>query len=207
MTNVEWEMPKVSQTKNMVKDVFEAIAAAALKMITNWGALLITLLLYLLLLSSLYLFFTTREATTVQVLLTLLVLPIASILVFFLLQAMGLSYVRIGVGPGYLLKRALNDCWKLLLVSLPIILLAWLIVYLTNQVETYLVHQVYGAPAPVGKWRLTALEWVKILLLYFVLPLIAIHLWIATVREGIGRAFRNIGHSLARAFAPRSVLT
>src|SRR5215468_8215560 len=55
---------------------------------------------------------------------------IAAVALFFLIQAMGLSYVRIGVGAAYLLKRSLGDFWRILLASLPLILLAWLILYL-----------------------------------------------------------------------------
>jgi hypothetical protein len=39
-----------------------------------------------------------------------------------------------------------------------------------------------------------------------VLPLATIHLWLATVREGLWPAVRKIGTHLARAFAPQSVL-
>ena len=104
----------------MFKDVIEAIGSAARKLFSNWGALLISLLLYAELLGVLYLFITTSEATTLQVVLTVPVLPLASATLFFSLQAMGISYVRIGVGALYLLKRALKDCWRLLLVTIPI---------------------------------------------------------------------------------------
>ena len=57
-------------------------------------------------------FFTIREATATQVALNL-VLPIAAVALFFLIQAMGLSYTRIGVGAAYLLKRSLGDCWRI----------------------------------------------------------------------------------------------
>ncbi|MGH9768661.1 MAG: hypothetical protein ACREAB_14620, partial [Blastocatellia bacterium] len=112
----------------MIKDIFHSIAAAALRLFANWGALLISLALYAALVGAVYLFFTIREATISQVALNL-ILPMAAVALFFLIQAIGLSYVRIGVGAGYLLKRALKDCWKILLASLPLILLAWLIVY------------------------------------------------------------------------------
>ena len=190
----------------MIKDVFETIGTAARKMLTNWGALLISFLLYGALLAALYFFFTTREATTLQVLMSVLVLPLAAIVFFFVLQAIGLSYVRIGVGPVYLLKRALTDCWKLLLVSIPSMLLVWLILYLSDKVEDYLFGQVYSS-APSGNWKYTMLVWVRVFLLYFVLPLMTIHLWISTLREGIGAAIKGIGRNMIGAFAPRSVLT
>lgn len=192
--------------KRMIKDVIESIGAAARKMFANWGALLISFALYLALLGVLYLFFTMREATSLQVWLSFLVLPLLAILLFLVLQAMAVSYVRIGVGPGYLLRRALEDSWKLLLISLPLLLIAGLIIFGVWKIETSLTAQLYNVSLPSGRWKLTGLNWARIFLLYFVLPLTAIHFWIAAVREGIGGAIKGFGRSLARAFAPRSVL-
>jgi hypothetical protein len=189
----------------MIKDVTESILTAGRKIFTNWGALLISFLLYAALHSVLYLLITTREATFLQILLTF-TLPLVALFLFFTLQALGLSYIRIGVGPGYLLKRALKDCWKLLLMSLPLILLAWLIVYSFGKAETYLLNQISGADPPLGNWKLTSINWARVLLLYFVLPLIAIHVWISTLHEGIGAAITSIGRSVTRAFSPRSML-
>src|SRR5262245_1538073 len=186
----------------MIKDVIQSISTAAQKLLGNWGALLISFLLYAVLLSVLYLLFTTREATLLQVLLTFFLLLIALFL-FFTLQVLGLSYIRIGVGPVYLLKRALNDSWKLLLVSLPLIVLIGLVLYLSGELESKLLYQTYsGSP----RWKLTTLEWVRDSLLYFVFPLITIQLWISTVHEGMAAAIKSIGRSLAQAFSPRSML-
>ncbi len=175
----------------MIKDVLEVIKTAARKSFTNWGASLISLLLYAALLAVLYFFFTTPVATTVQVLMSVLILPLAAIFFFFVLQVMGLNYVRIGDGVGHQFKRAVSDCWKLLLVSLPLILLAWLVLYPFESTTPNLKPVVY----------------LRYILLYLVLPLIAIHLWISTVRQGVKGAFIDIGHSLKNAFAPRSLLT
>src|SRR5262245_4289026 len=102
----------------MVKDIFHSIAAAAQRLFANWAALLISLLMYLALLGASYLFFTVRESSATQVALTL-ILPIAVVALFFLIQAMGLSYMRIGVGALYLLKRSFGDGSRILLASLP----------------------------------------------------------------------------------------
>jgi hypothetical protein len=184
----------------MIKDVIESILTAARKIVSNWGALLISFLLYAALLSVLYLSITTREATLLQLLLTFS-LPLLALILFFTLQVLGLSYIRIGVGPVYLLKRAVKDCWKLLLVSLPLILLAWLVIYISGEVEGKLLYQTSS-----GRWKLTAITWARIFLLYFVIPLIAIQVWISTVQEGMGAAIYSIGRSVVRAFSPRSML-
>jgi hypothetical protein len=189
----------------MIKDVFASIWAAARKIFTNWGAMLISFFLYAALQSVLYLLITTREATLLQLLLTF-ALPLVALILFFTLQALGLSYIRIGVGPGYLLKRALKDCWKLLLMSIPLILLAWLIIYSIGTTENRLLNQIADAAQSSGKWKLTALNWARMFLLYFALPLIAIHLWISTLHEGVGASIKSIGRSVARAFSPRSML-
>jgi hypothetical protein len=189
----------------MIKDIFHSIAAAAQRLFANWAALLISLLLYAALLGALYLFFTIREATPSQVALNL-ILPIVAVALFFLIQAMGLSYTRIGVGAGYLLKRSLKDCWKILLASLPLILLAWLIVYLFGKADQTYFTESLTAGSKARAWGAIALHAIQIFLLHVLLPLIAIHLWIATVREGVAAAFKGFGHSVARALAPRSLL-
>lgn len=189
----------------MINDVFHSIVAAARKLFANWGALLISLTLYAALVGAVYLFFTIREATTLQVALNA-VLPAAVIALFFLIQAMGLSYVRIGVGAGYLLKRALKDFWKILLASLPLILLAWLIVYLFGKADHAFFSESLTAESKARAWGAIASHAAQIFLLHVFLPLIAIHLWIVTVREGLGAAFKGFGRSVVCAVAPRSLL-
>ncbi len=185
----------------MIKDVVDAIASAARKLLTNWGALLISLAFYAALIAALYFFFTTREATKLQLVLNL-VIALAAVFFFFMLQAMGLSYVRIGVGPLYLLRRAVKDGLNLLLVSLPLILLAWLLVFLLGQAEQKFVAD---AENP-RRWVEIAISWGRISLLCFILPLVAIHCWIAAEREGLAAAFKGFFRSIGRALTPRSVL-
>jgi len=191
----------------MVKDVFHSIAAAAQRLFANWAALLISLTMYSALLGAIYLFFTIREATATQVALNL-ILPIAVVALFFMIQAMGLSYMRIGVGAGYLLKRSLGDCWRILLASLPLILIACLIVYLFGKADQafFTVSGAAGSTAMKWGWGAIAAHAVQILLLHVVLPLIAIHLWIATVRGGLAAAFKGFIRVVTRSLAPRSLL-
>jgi len=191
----------------MVKDVFHSIAAAAQRLFANWGALLISLSMYSALLGAIYLFFTIREATATQVALNL-ILPIAVVALFFMIQAMGLSYVRIGVGAAYLLKRSLEDCWRILLASLPLILIAWLIVYLSGKADQALFIDSGAAGSKSMVWGLGAIaaHAVQILMLHVLLPLIAIHLWIVTVRGGLAAAFKGFKSVVTRALAPRSLL-
>ena len=189
----------------MIKDIFHSIASAGKRLFANWAALLISLSLYLALLGSLYAFFTIREATTSQVALNL-ILPIVAVALFFLIQAMGLSYVRIGVGAGYLLKRSLGDCWRILLASLPLILIACLIFYLFDKADQTFFGESLTVESKTMRLAAVATHTVQILLLYVLLPLIAIHLWIATAREGLAAAFKGFKRIVTRALAPRSLL-
>jgi len=190
----------------MIKDVFHSIGAAARRLFANWGALLISFVLYAGLIAMLYLFSRGLSlATTTEVFLHLPV-AIAAILFLFTLQAMGLSYVRIGVGAGYLLKRALKDCWKILLTSLPLILLAWLTLYLFEKADQTFFSESLRSQSKAREWGAIVVNAAQIFLLYCFLPLITIHLWIATVREGVVAAFKGFGRAVARSVAPRSLL-
>jgi hypothetical protein len=189
----------------MVKDVFHSIAAAAQRLFANWAALLISLSMYSALMGAIYLFFTIREATATQVALNL-ILPIAAVALFFMIQAMGLSYVRIGVGAGYLLKRSLEDCWRITLASLPLILIALLIVYLFGKADQRFFSESGAAGSKAMMWAAVAVHAVQIFLLYVLLPLIAIHLWIAAAREGLAAAFKGFKRVVTRALAPRSLM-
>src|SRR5262245_15656692 len=189
----------------MIKDIFHPIPAAARRLFVNWAALSISLLLYLALIGAVYVFFSIREATLSQLALNL-ILPVVAVALFFLIQAMGLSYMRIGVNAGYLLKRSLKDCWKILLASLPLILFAWLIIYLFGLVDQTFFTEPLTAGSKARAWAATAVHAIRIFLLLILLPLFAIHLWIATVREGVAGAFKGFGPTVARALAPRSLL-
>jgi hypothetical protein len=61
-------------------------------------------------------------------------------------------------------------------------------------------------PARPINWKFALFSTIRYLAFGLFLPLAAIHLWLVTVRDGLGRAVRKIGSLLARAFAPQSVL-
>lgn len=187
----------------MLKEALGSIVSAFRKLFAHWGATLISLLLYVVLIAALYFFFTIREATAIQVALGVAVLPLLAIVSFFVLQAMGLSFVRIGIGPGYMLRRALTDFWKLLVISLPVLVLAGLAMYFSSQLETRLAEEYYRTSKSL---KLTAFTWGRSLVLYFILPLIAVHLWIPTLREGVPAALKGFFRNIARAFSPAPVL-
>jgi hypothetical protein len=61
------------------------------------------------------------------------------------------------------------------------------------------------ARAPIN-WRVAIFSSLRYLSFGLLLPLATIHLWLATVRNGLWPAIRRIGTHLSRAFAPQSVL-
>lgn len=210
----------------MLTDTFHSIITAARKLFTNWRAMVLLAIVYAALLAALYFFMAVREASIAQVVLTF-GLAIAAVFLFFLLHAMIAGGIAGGVSSdaessvGSLVRRSAADCWKLVVISLPLIALAVLIAYLLGKAQNYfgvagntasdLLDEVGRSrsrnPArPPIDWRVAILSSIRYLAFGLVLPLATIHLWLATVREGLWPAIRKIGTHLARAFAPQSVL-
>lgn len=206
----------------MFRNAFAATGAAARELLRNRGTLGLLNLLYAALLASIYLFVTTREASVLQLIITALAALAAPVL-FFMLQAAGVaSFDDAGARLGSTLRRALRDFWKILLISLPLILLAVLIVYLTNKLHVHFAAldpntappppaltpvQPFDGPRPAPmRWADALISALRLLLLGVALPLAAIHLWINVAREGLGKTLKKSLRILARALAPQSVL-
>lgn len=204
----------------MLTETFNSIITAARKVFTNWRAMLLIAIVYASLLAALYFFVAVREASIGQVILTF-ALAIAAPLLFFVLQSMVASQTDEET-VGSLLRRSLTSFWKLILISLPLIALGVLIAYLLAKAQNYfgaslnepdrdLLHQIAArvdaqrAARPID-WKVALLSTVRYLAFGLVLPLAAIHLWLATVHEGLGAAVRKVRTHLAQAFAPQSVL-
>jgi hypothetical protein len=204
----------------MLTETFHSIVTAARKVFTNWRAMLLLAIVYALLLAALYFFVAVREASVAQVVVTF-ALAILAPLLFFVLQAMVASQTD-EVTAGSLLRRSLTSFWKLILISLPLIALAVLIVYLLSKAQAHwsigfvnpdaeVSHRLATAanaphPARPINWKVAMLSTIRYLTFGLLLPLAAIHLWLATAREGLVAAVKKVTSHLARAFAPRSVL-
>ena len=194
----------VVEAKVMLKNIINALAVAARNLFGNWRALSVFVLLYAALLLTLYWFFTTGVATVWQVVLTFALIVIVPLL-FFLLQAMSVSYATGELNTGAWLKRALRDWWKLLLISLPLLLLAIGLSLLFDKGAVKLEDQAHQGGG--AKIMLTAFNVLRFVVLYIALPLVAIQLWIAASREALGAALKGMGRSLVRALSLRSLLT
>jgi hypothetical protein len=197
----------------MFTNVLSAVKTAARDLFRNWRALIAFFLLFAALVGGFYLFVWSREASLWQVIFSL-TFPFVWIVMFFVFQTMGVNYTQSG---GSVVRRSLRDFWKLLLVSLPLILLAWLFIYLIGKIPVEASPAAAEtARAAVGPLRAPAAataqpaRWLAILrsaLLFLVfgivMPLVTIHLWIAAARAGLKRAWRVA----LCAFAPRAVVT
>jgi hypothetical protein len=205
----------------MLTETFSSIVTAVRKVFANWRALLLVAIVYIALLVALYFFVAVREASVAQVALTFALAVLAPIL-FFVLQAMiADAFAAEPVSAGMVAKRSLTGFWKFIVITLPLIALVVLVVYLLAKYQSHLasvpdsatqLHPMAAssrshetARAPIN-WKGAALSTVRYLALGLVLPLAAIHLWLATARDGLIAALKRMGQLLARAFSPQSVL-
>ncbi|HEV7473382.1 MAG TPA: hypothetical protein VGN90_04980 [Pyrinomonadaceae bacterium] len=204
----------------MLTETFQSIAVAARTVVRNWPATLLIAIVYAALLAVLYFFVIVREATFVQVSLTFASAIIAPLL-FFVLQAMVAGEGEVMTATA-LLKRSLASFWKLILITLPLIALGILIIYLLGKAQNHFDANARAAAAALPRrlaetanarnaatpidWKAALLSTIRYLAFGLVLPLVAIHLWLATVREGLAPGIIKLRHHLARAFAPQSVL-
>ena len=216
----------------MLTETFHSLVAAARNVFKNWQSTLLIAAVYASLLALLYLFVSIREATLAQVTLTF-AFAVAVPLLFFILQAMiasGSARPIAGksssetdhVGARFVLMRGLASFWKVLLISLPLIAVAILVWYLLAKAQNHFGQNINGSepitPHPLAatpnathvarpiNWNVALFSTIRYLSFGLVLPLAAIHVWLATVRDGLGGAIRRIATLLSRAFAPQSVL-
>jgi hypothetical protein len=204
----------------MIKKIFQALASSSRDLLHNWRVLIILFVLYLAMLGAVYQFFVTREATVGQLFLSAL-LALAVPVLFLVIQTIAARYNQQNQQPVALLGGALRDFWKLLVIAIPLILIAVLASYLFGKVGSNapataireVARSLPTPPRPVAPksqpvhWHTVAMTTLAYLVFFLILPLAAIHLWIATAREGLGQAFKRSARILARTFAPQAVVT
>ena len=202
----------------MIRTIINAITTATRHLFANWKTTAVFVALYAAFVFALYLFFTTPEARMWQVGLTMLLLLVIPVL-FFVLQTMGVEYVNRERKFSEWLARAGREFWKPLLLSLPVLALAWLVIWGLNKLDYSLTAGIREAANSAGtdtaykageeriKTLALVMSVVSALVIYFIVPLFSMHLWIATLRDGIKQTLKGFFRVLLRAFAPRSVLT
>lgn len=164
-----------------------AMFSAVRLLFKSWRVLLMLLLAWAGLLTAVYLFASTREATISQLVLTLVVV-IAAPALFFVLQALSVTYAE-GQVSGSRIKKLTNDCLRLVVVSLPVFGLTLLGVYGLGKVQTHL----------------TLATTLRYLLIGVVVPMLTIQLWIATTKSGLRPLLNGLREVLSKTFAPQSV--
>lgn len=186
--------------------------------LTNIGALAVFAIIYALLLFTFFRFIWLREATVWQVLFTytfMILIP----LLFFIFQAAIIDRVR---DQKFRWRAIVIDALKFLAVTIPMLLLVWLLYYLLNKIAVrYPAPFVQVLPVAPGPPKPQPVHWPSLLfatlrfvLLGVALPLAAIHLWIAIAGGEVRSLFsggaqpllKKLGSALARAFASESVL-
>ena len=182
--------------------ILGAITGAGRAMLKRPGALLAAFGIYAALVGVIYLFVTTREATILQLLLTFFLLLLA-VALFFALQAIGVSYASGEEPSGAVLRRALGAGWKLLVVSLPVAVLVVIAVLILELIAKLVGGDQSGNQS--GFLLGYLLPGMRAIILYLIVPLVAIRLWIAVTREGVASAFKRLGRHFIRALAPRAL--
>ncbi|MFN2513135.1 MAG: hypothetical protein ABR568_17145 [Pyrinomonadaceae bacterium] len=202
----------------MLTESFQSIATATRQLLRNWRVMILLAGLYAALIAALYLFVTIREASAGQVVLSLL-LAITVPFLFFVLQTAGASQTRSIQGETFV-RETLKSSWKVIVVSVPLVALAVALTYLLGKARTYTGTDARELSDVAAQYQLTAgndarppLRWSQLiqnaigyLSLGLVLPLIAIHLWVASVRSDLLSTFKATKDLIVAAFAPSSVL-
>jgi hypothetical protein len=198
----------------MIKNSLAAFGQAARALFRRRGALLVLAALYFAALWCAYQFFSTGVATGWQLgisAVTALVVP----LLFFILQAGVVHYAVGDASAGVLIKRALRDCWKVLLLTLPLVALGVGLYYLLDWLHARLAAPAAAVPPPIivrgarpssVGWQDWLISTLRLLAFGAALPLLALHLWVELARRGLKATVKGIHRSAGRAFAPRSVL-
>jgi hypothetical protein len=188
----------------MMRIALKDITETARNLLSNRRAMLLFFAIYIALLATLALFVTTREATVKEVLLTFATLVAAPAL-FFLLQGMCVNFAE-SEGAFELLRRAMKIFWRLILASIPLILVGFALYLLFGKIEARFTPHL-AREAAKTEWPLVILSTVRLLVFGLALPLLSIHLWLALMRDDAKSVLRGIVPLMSKAFAPRSVVT
>ena len=214
----------------MTKNVLASLFAAARDLVRSPRALAVLFALYVALIAAVFFFITTREATIWQLFVTGASVLLAPLL-FFVVQAAGASYAVGHRGAGALVRHTARSFLKVLAVSIPVILLTVLSVYLLDKLqeraqlspeERAQVEYARSAPdeeaesspsaeaskpKPPVRWKYLFASALRLFVLGLLLPLAAMHLWLAAARDGLVAAFKRFHRHIIRAFSARSVFT
>ena len=206
----------------MIKDSIKAIAMTARQLLGSWQSMALLAAVYALLLAALYFFIITVEASISQLVITA-ALAISVPVLFFILQTMSALFIQESGQPNRLLQRSLKEFWKLVLITIPVILLAAAVVYLLIKLQTRFSIGASSAPpeplriprvgtsqtqskSPPIQWGLVLFNTVRYLLFAVAFPLATIHLWISAARDGLKTTVTKVKTIIPRALSPQAIL-
>lgn len=169
----------------MFSQSLKAALMAVRTMFKSWTTLVLVAALYGGLLVASYLFVSTREATISQLAITLAAIVVTPAL-FFALQAVSVNYAT-SAGARSLIKKTAQDSLRLIVVSVPVILLAALAIYGLGKINSE--HTVVIAA--------------RYLVIGVIAPLLAIQLWVAVSSLGLRSLLRRAHRVAGSAFAPQ----
>lgn len=184
----------------------KAASSAVRLLFSRRKTLLLLTTVYAALLISAYFLVSTREATITQLIVTLTLAVVVPAL-FFYLQSASINYAA---GDSRLLGQKLAvDLGKLVVVSLPVLVLTVLSLYGLGKLQTHFgiaAPETYGQLAqPATHKGLILVTALRYLLIGAIAPLLAIQLWIGASRNGLFAVARQLHRVAAEAFAPESV--
>jgi hypothetical protein len=203
----------------MIKEPFAAIGRASMEVFKHPAALGFFTLLYLLTLFALWEFVSTGVGTAWQLVLSLLT-AVGAPLFLLLLFTSTAEYASGYTGLSAVARKTLKDLGKVLLISIPMLLLTVLTFYLLNKLQRY-----FASPAvesrqhlmPIGPTRVHVpppLRWQDVLvsslrfgLLGVLLPVMTISLWINTARYGFVATLKAYLRVIGRSLSATSILT
>lgn len=210
----------------MTKNVLSTLFNAARALLRNFGALLVLAGLYAALILAAVVFVTTREASLFQIAVT--AAAAAAVPVLFFLAASACAAYAVGEARAFgVVGGALRGFLKVVIVSIPVVALVVGTVWGLNKLENRVKHdpreeasaefpgheqtdeagEEAPPPKPPVRWAYVFYSALRLFLLGVLLPLVAIHLWIVAVRDGLGAVVRRIHRVIARAVSARSVFT
>lgn len=198
----------------MFRNSTSAILKATRDLFKQWNSLTIMIALYGSLLILIYAFVSIREATAIQVVVTF-ALTLATPLLFFTLQMVIASSATTGSKRNLVFTSILNS-WKLLITSLPIILISAVVLYLLNKLQSHFpmttntsaLPYVIAGPSDTKNpihWATVILTSLRYLFLGVLAPLALIQFWISASNEGLLRSFRSSLNHLLRTVDARSL--
>lgn len=188
----------------MLNSVIDAVRRAAAAMAAKPGTVLLALVLYLAFAGMFYLFVVIKDASIGQLVLSVLTM-LGGVIIFFALQAVAVGYTCSESSVSVLLKRIGKDALTMLAVSLPLLVLVVIGLLLLGLAGSLTAQ----AAVTASKWLIAVriINALRMILLYLILPLVAIQLWISATRDGLSLALKNFLKSTLKAFSLKSLLT